>query len=75
MQNWHFNGSDRKKLNFKNPRWRTAAMLKTVTSSYLCNLLAGFDKIWHGDAYKSPAPGVKFKFLIFDNLIWQIAAI
>ena len=28
-----------KKLNFKNPRWRTAAILKTVASSYLCNLL------------------------------------
>ena len=29
-----------KKLNFKNPRWRTAAILKTVKSPYLCNLLA-----------------------------------
>jgi len=64
-----------KNVNFTNPRWRTAAILKTVTSSYLCNLLTDFDKIWHGDARWSPEPGVKFKFLIFDNLIWQIAAI
>jgi len=39
-----------KYLNFTNPRWRTAAILKTVTSSYICNLLTGFDKIWHSDA-------------------------
>jgi len=26
-----------KKLNFKNQRWRTAAILKTVKSPYLCN--------------------------------------
>jgi len=64
-----------KKLNFKNPRWRTAAILKTVTLSYLCNLLTDFDKIWHGEACWSTAPGVKFKFLIFDNVIWQLAAI
>jgi len=64
-----------KNVNFTNPRWRTAAILKTVTSSYLCNLLTDFDKIWHGDARWSPEPNVKFKFLIFDNLIWQIAAI
>jgi len=64
-----------KNLNFKNPRWQTAGILKTVTSSYLCKLLTDFDKIWHGDACWFPAPDVKFKFLIFDNLIRQIAAI
>ena len=64
-----------KKLNFKHPRWRTAAILKTVISSYLCILLTHFDKIWHGDACWSLTPGVKFKFSIFDILIWQIAAI
>ena len=62
-------------LNFTNPRWRTAAILKTVTSSYLCNLLTDFDKIWYGDARWSPEPNVKFKFLTFDNLTWQIAAV
>jgi len=30
---------------FRNPRWRTAAILKTITSSHLCNLLTEFDKI------------------------------
>jgi len=34
-----------KYLNFTNPRWQTAAILKTVTSSYLCKLLTDFDKI------------------------------
>jgi len=29
-------------LNFTNPRWRTAAILRTVTSSYLSNLLTDF---------------------------------
>jgi len=32
-----------KTLNFKNPRWRTAAILKNVKSPYLCNLLTDFD--------------------------------
>jgi len=32
-----------KKLNFKNPRWRTAAILKIIKSPYLCNLLTDFD--------------------------------
>jgi len=31
-----------KKWNFTNPRWRTAAILKTVISSYLSNLLTDF---------------------------------
>jgi len=57
-----------KKLNFKNPRWRTAAILKK-------RHMTDLDKIWHCDARWSPAPDVKFKFLIFDTLIWQVAAI
>ena len=32
-----------KNLNFTNPRWRTAAILKTMKSPYLCNLLSDFD--------------------------------
>ena len=60
-----------KKLNFKNPTWRTAAILKTVKPTYICNRLTGFDEIWHNDAYWSPAPDVKFNFLVFDNLLWQ----
>jgi len=64
-----------KNLNFKNPRWRTDTILKTVKSPYLCNLLTDFDEIWHSDACWSPAPDVKFKFLIFDNHIRRRAAI
>jgi len=32
-----------KKLNLKNPRWRTAAILTTAKSPYLCNLLTDCD--------------------------------
>jgi len=39
-----------KNLNFQNPRWRTAAILKTVKSLYLRNRLTDFDEIWHSDA-------------------------
>jgi len=39
-----------KKLNFKNPRWQTAAILKTVQSPYLCKDLSDFDVTWHADA-------------------------
>jgi len=58
-----------KKLNFNNPRRQTTVILITVKSPYLCNLLTDFDKVWHDDAWWSPAPGLKFKFLILDNLI------
>jgi len=34
-----------------NPRWRTAAILKTVKSPYLRNRLSDFDEIWHDNAY------------------------
>jgi len=30
-------------------RWRTAAILKTVKSPYLCNRLTDFDEIWQDD--------------------------
>jgi len=36
-----------KNLNFKNPRWRTAASLKTVKSPYPRNRSTDFDGIWH----------------------------
>jgi len=39
-----------KNLNFQNPRWRTAAILKTVKSPYIRNRLTDFDEIWHADA-------------------------
>ena len=34
-----------------NPRWRTAAILKTVKSPYLCNRITDFDELWHADVY------------------------
>jgi len=37
-------------LNFQNPRWRAAAILKTVKSPYLRNRLTDFDEIWRADA-------------------------
>jgi len=51
-----------KNLNFQNPRWRTAAIVKTVKSPYLCNRLTYFDEIWHGDAHWSR---------IFENPRWR----
>jgi len=51
MQNGSLNRPDgRKNLNFQNPRWRTAAILKTDKSPYLRNRLTDFDEIWHDDA-------------------------
>jgi len=49
--------------------------LKTVKAPYLCNRLTDFDEMWHGDACWSSASEVKFKFLIFDNVVWPTAAI
>jgi len=45
-----------------NPKWQTAAILKTaVKSPYLCNPLTDFDEIWHGDAHLSPETDVPVK--------------
>ena len=38
-------------LTFKNPRWRTAAILKSRKMPYLCNGLTDLHKIWRGDTY------------------------
>jgi len=59
-----------KNFNFQNARWRTAAILKTVKSPYICNLLTDFHEIWSSGAYWTPAP-----CNIFDNLMWQTTAI
>jgi len=40
-----------KNLNFQNPRWRTADIVKTVKSPYLRNRLTDFDEIWQGDTH------------------------
>ena len=39
---------------FKNPRWRTAAILKTVKSSYLSEKLPDFDEIRYTTANVEP---------------------
>ena len=72
IPNWYLNRSVReKKLNFQNPRWRTAAILKTVKSPYLRNRLADFDEIWH-DGADWPFTGDRsLKFRIFQKPRWQ----
>jgi len=54
-----------KKIEFKNPRWRTAAILKTVKSPYLGTGLTDFDEIWHDDAYWSLTADRPLKFRFF----------
>jgi len=54
-----------------NPRWRTAAFLKTVKSLYLCNCLNHFDEIWHDDAHWPPTADSPLKFRIFENSRWR----
>ena len=56
-----------KTSNFTNPRWRTAAILRTVKSPYLCSRLTDFDEIWHGDAYWPPTADQPLKLPIFEN--------
>ena len=60
-----------KKLNFQNPRWRTAAILKTVKSPYLRNRLTDFNTIWHADADWPPTGGISLKFSIFQKPRWR----
>jgi len=58
-------------LNFQNPRWRTAAILKTVKSPYLRKRLTDFDEIWQADADWSPTGGISLKFPIFQKPRWR----
>jgi len=60
-----------KNSNFTNPRWRTAAILKTVKSPYLCNRLTDFDEIWRDDAYWPPTAEMWLKFRLFENSRWR----
>jgi len=53
------------------PRWRTAAILKTVKSPYLCNCLTDFAEIWRSDAYGPPTADRLLKFRIFENPRWR----
>jgi len=54
-------------LNFQNPRWRTAAILKTVKLPYLRNSLTDFDEIWHAGADWPHTGGRSLKFPIFHK--------
>ena len=54
-----------KNVNFQNPRWRTAAILKTVKSPYLRNRLTDFDEIWRDDANWHPTGDRPLKFRFF----------
>ena len=60
-----------KMSNFTNPKWRTAAIFKTVKSPYLCNRLTDFDEIWYSDAYWPHAADLPLKFRIFENPKWR----
>jgi len=60
-----------KKLNFQNPRWRTAAILKTVKSPHLSNRLTDFDEIWHTDVEWPLTGGISLKFSIFQKPTWR----
>ena len=59
------------KLNFQNPRWRTAAIVKTVKPPYLRNCLTDFDEIWYGDWHWPRTWDRPLKFWIFENPRWQ----
>ena len=60
-----------KKSNFTNPRWRTAAILRTVKSPCVCNRLTDFDEIWHDDGYWPSTAERPLKFRIFKNSRWR----
>jgi len=45
---WHVDkGHMTKTADFKNPRWRTAAILKIVISPYLSKKSSDFNEIWY----------------------------
>ena len=60
-----------KNLNFQNPRWRVATILKTVKSPYICNHSTDFDEMWQGDANWPPTGERQLKYQIFQHPRWQ----
>jgi len=58
-----------------NPRWRTAAILKTEKWPYLRNGLINPHEIWQDDAYWPTEGDGKLKFLTFKTPRWRTAAI
>jgi len=56
-----------KMSNFKNPTWRTAAILKIVIAPYLSCESSEFDEIWYADANFDPGDGNVAKLQKFPN--------
>ena len=60
-----------KNFKFHKSKRRTAAILKTVKSPYLCNRLTDFDEIRQDDALWAPTAERSLKFPIFKNSRWR----
>jgi len=60
-----------KNLNFQNPRWRTAAILKTVKSPYLRNRVTDSAEFWQGEANWPPTGDRLLKYQIFQKPRWR----
>jgi len=60
-----------KKLNFQNPRWRTAAILKKPLNRHLSNRWTDFAEIWHGKVDWPPTGNRPLKFRIFQKPRWR----
>jgi len=61
--------------NFENSRWRTAAILKMVSSLYLGWESSDFDEIWCADSNFGSKDGHVTKYQNFANSTWWTAAI
>jgi len=53
------------------PRWRTAAISKTVKSPYLRSRSTDFNEIWQGDANWALTGDSLIKFPLFENPRWR----
>jgi len=58
-----------------NSRWRTAVILKIVTSPYLGENSSDFNKIWYMSADYEPDESRMSRIEIFLNPRWRTAAI
>jgi len=61
--------------NFRNLRWRTAAILKIALSPYLSRELTDFDQIWYTGANFHSEHGNLTKNRHFSNSRWRTDAI
>ena len=60
---------------FENSRWRTAAIVKMVSSLYLSCGSSDFNEIWCATAYLGSKDGHVTKYQNFANSKWRTAAI